>query len=206
MAKSAANLLISINQMGKLLFVTGNQNKVKEITAILGETIELIGLKEVGWTAEIPETTGTIKGNSLQKATTVFDELGLDCFAEDTGLEVFALNGEPGVNSARYAGANKSSEDNMDLLLDKLAGIEDRSAQFRTVITLLINEEKHFFEGICKGKIAVERQGKGGFGYDPIFIPDNYSLSFGELSPQVKNQISHRGKAVSLLIDYLKTI
>ncbi len=192
--------------MEKLLFVTGNQNKVKEIKAILEDMVELIGLKDVDWDTEIPETTGTIKGNSLQKASTVFDKLGIDCFAEDTGLEVHALNGEPGVNSARYAGADKSSEDNMDLLLEKLKNKENRSAQFRTVITLLFNDEKHFFEGICKGHIAEARQGEGGFGYDPIFIPDNYSLSFGELSPQVKNQISHRGKAVALLIDYLKTI
>lgn len=192
--------------MGKLLFVTGNLNKVKEIKAILGDMVDLIGLKDVDWTTDIPETTGTIQGNSLQKASTVFDKLGLDCFAEDTGLEVTALGGEPGVNSARYAGSDKSSEDNMDLLLEKLKSKEDRSAQFRTVITLLFNGEQHFFEGICKGQIAEARQGDGGFGYDPIFIPDNYSLSFGELSPQVKNQISHRGKAVAKLIDYLKTI
>ncbi len=192
--------------MDKLLFVTGNQNKVREIKSILGETINLIGLKDVNWTADIPETTGTIKGNSLQKANTVFDKLNMDCFAEDTGLEVSALNGEPGVNSARYAGPDKGSEDNMDLLLEKLKNKEDRSAQFRTVITLLLNGEQHFFEGICKGHIAEARQGKGGFGYDPIFIPDSYSLSFGELSPQVKNQISHRGKAVALLIKHLKSI
>lgn len=192
--------------MKKLLFVTGNQNKVREIKAILGDIVDLTGLKDVSWTADIPETTGTIQGNSLQKASVVFDKLGLDCFAEDTGLEVNALNGEPGVNSARYAGLNKNSEDNMDLLLEKLTDKEDRSAQFRTVITLLLNGEQHFFEGICKGHIAKARQGEGGFGYDPIFIPDNYSLSFGQLSPQVKNQISHRAKAVAKLIHYLKTI
>jgi len=180
--------------MEKLLFVTGNQNKVKEIREMLGDMLHLQGLKDVNWT------------NSLQKAMTVFEKLGLDCFAEDTGLEVNALNGEPGVDSAIYAGLDKSSEDNMDLLLTNLKDKKDRRAQFRTVITLIINSEKHFFEGICKGTISEARQGIGGFGYDPIFIPDNYSLSFGELSPQVKNQISHRGKAVRLLIDYLKTI
>ena len=192
--------------MEKLLFVTGNENKIKEIRAILGDSIHLIGLSDVQWTEEIPETTGTIHGNSLQKASVVFEKLGMNCFAEDTGLEVSALNGEPGVDSAIYAGAQKNSEDNMDLLLDNLNGKVDRSAQFRTVITLLLNGEKHFFEGICKGHIATERQGKGGFGYDPIFIPENYSLSFGQLTPQVKNQISHRGKAVAKLIHYLKTI
>ncbi len=192
--------------MEKLLFVTGNQNKVKEIREMLGDMLHLQGLKDVNWTQDIPETTGTIQGNSLQKAMTVFEKLGLDCFAEDTGLEVNALNGEPGVDSAIYAGLDKSSEDNMDLLLTNLKDKKDRRAQFRTVITLIINSEKHFFEGICKGTISEARQGIGGFGYDPIFIPDNYSLSFGELSPQVKNQISHRGKAVRLLIDYLKTI
>ena len=138
----------------ELLFVTGNQNKIKEIRAILGNTIQLIGLHEVEWTEEIPETTGTIQGNSLQKASTVFEKLGIDCFAEDTGLEVRALNDEPGVDSAIYAGEQKNSDDNMDLLLNNLKGKADRSAQFRTVITLLLNGEKHFFEGICKGHIA----------------------------------------------------
>ncbi len=192
--------------MEKLLFVTGNQNKVKEIKAILGDTIQLIGLEEVGWTNEIPETTGTIQGNSLQKANTVFEKLGINCFAEDTGLEVDILNGEPGVDSAIYAGEHKNASDNMALLLKKMDGEMKRSAQFRTVITLILNGEQQFFEGICRGHIAEKKSGEGGFGYDPIFIPENYSLSFGQLSPRVKNQISHRGKAVAQLIQYLKNM
>jgi len=192
--------------MTELLFITGNQNKIKENSAIIGETISLKGLKDIDWTEDIPETTGTIKGNALQKADTVFDVVGMDCFAEDTGLEVFALNGEPGVNSARYAGPQKSDEDNMDLLLSNLASKDDRRAQFKTVIALKFRGETHFFEGICPGTISMERQGTEGFGYDPIFIPDNYSLSFGQLTPQLKNQISHRAKATAQLVDFLKTI
>lgn len=192
--------------MTELLFITGNQNKIKEIDAIMGASFSLKGLKDVNWTDDIPETTGTIKGNALQKADTVFDVLGLDCFAEDTGLEVFALNGEPGVNSARYAGPDKSDQDNMDLLLTNLEGKENRKAQFKTVIALKYKGETHFFEGIAPGSISHKRQGDGGFGYDPIFIPEDYSLSFGQITPQLKNQISHRAKAVAQLVDFLKTI
>jgi len=190
----------------KILFITGNQNKIKEISSIVGDKVELIGLKDIQWDKEIPETTGTIKGNALQKADTVFNELKINCFAEDTGLEVFALNGAPGVNTAIYAGVHRSAMDNMNLLLENLKKKKDRSAQFKTVIALKYNNETYFFEGIAKGHIAMEPKGNKGFGYDPIFIPENNSLSFAQIAPQVKNQISHRAKAVAQLIDFLKTV
>jgi len=192
--------------MDKLLFVTGNSNKIKEIKAIMDSSIDLMGLADVEWTAEIPETMDSIKGNAIQKAETVYHKLKIDCFAEDTGLEVKALNGEPGINSARYAGLERSDDANMSLLMDKLSKFEDRSARFKTVIALILKGEIHTFEGIVNGHIAMQRKGDSGFGYDPIFIPQDYSLSFAELQPQVKNQISHRAKAVALLIDFLKTI
>jgi len=192
--------------MDKLLFVTGNSNKIKEIKAIMDSSIDLMGLADVEWTAEIPETMDSIEGNAIQKAETVYQKLKIDCFAEDTGLEVKALNGEPGINSARYAGLERSDDANMSLLMDKLSKFEDRSARFKTVIALILKGEIHTFEGIVNGHIAMQRKGDSGFGYDPIFIPQDYSLSFAELQPQVKNQISHRAKAVALLIDFLKTI
>ncbi len=172
----------------------------------MGGQFDLLGLKDIGWETEIPETTGTIKGNALQKANTVFDKEGIDCFAEDTGLEVFALDGAPGVDSAIYAGEQRSASDNMALLLKNLKDKTERGAQFKTVIALKFKDKTHFFEGIAKGHIALSPQGKEGFGYDPIFIPENYSLSFAQLKPQVKNQISHRAKAVAQLVDFLKTV
>ncbi len=192
--------------MEKLLFITGNKNKIKEINAIIGDKVDLLGLKDIDWNTDIPETSGTIKGNALQKADTVFDVIGMNCFSEDTGLEVFALDGAPGVDTAIYAGDHRSNADNMDLLLKNLKGKKDRSAQFKTVIALKYNKETHYFEGIAKGHIAERQMGTDGFGYDPIFIPENYSLSFAQLTPQEKNQISHRAKAVALLIDFLKTV
>ena len=192
--------------MEKLLFITGNQNKIKEIKAIIGDKVDLIGLKDIDWTSEIPETTGTIKGNALQKADTVFDVVGINCFSEDTGLEVFALDGAPGVDTAIYAGEHRSNEDNMNLLLENLKGKKDRSAQFKTIIALKYNNQTHYFEGIAKGHISEKKLGKDGFGYDPIFIPENYSLSFAQLTPKEKNQISHRAQAVAQLIDFLKTV
>jgi len=190
----------------KLLFITSNQNKIKEIKTIIGDRVDLVGLKDIDWNTEIPETTGTIKGNALQKADTVFDVVGMNCFSEDTGLEVFALDGAPGVDTAIYAGDHRSNQDNMDLLLKNLENKKDRSAQFKTVIALKYNDQTHYFEGIAKGHIADNQMGTKGFGYDPIFIPDNFSLSFAQLTPQEKNQISHRAKAVAQLIDFLKTV
>jgi len=192
--------------MDKLLFVTGNENKIREIKAIMGNSINMLGLSDVNWTEEIPETMSTIEGNAVQKAETVYQKLKIDCFAEDTGLEVNALNGEPGIHSARYAGMERSDDANMNLLLKKMEKIEDRSAHFKTVIALIHKGKVHTFEGIAKGHIASDRMGNEGFGYDPIFIPEEYSLSFAQLQPQVKNQISHRAKAVALLVDFLKTI
>ena len=173
---------------------------------MIGDKIDLIGLKDINWDTEIPETSGTIKGNALQKAETVFEVKGINCFSEDTGLEVFALDGEPGVDTAIYAGDHRSNQDNMQLLLDNLKGKADRSAQFKTVIALKYKDQTHFFEGIAKGHIAESQMGTDGFGYDPIFIPENYSLSFAQITAHEKNQISHRAKAVAQLIDFLKTV
>lgn len=182
--------------MQKIVFATGNKNKLKEAREILGATWQLASLTDIGCTEEIPETKGTIQGNAIQKAEYIKEKYGIDCFAEDTGLEVHALNGEPGVYSARYAGPGAQSKDNIALVLDKLKGADDRSARFKTVIALFFRGELHTFEGIVNGKILASEKGSGGFGYDPIFQPDGYSESFGELPAEVKNKISHRARAL----------
>ncbi len=187
----------------KLVFATGNSNKVREVQMILENRLELIGLKEIGCFEEIPETQPTIKLNALQKAQYVVDNYKLDCFAEDTGLEIEALNGEPGVFSARYAGIEKDANANMDLVLKKLKDKKNRSARFKTVVALILNGEQYTFEGIINGKIGFDKLGSNGFGYDPIFIPDGYTQTFAELDDDVKNRISHRAKAVSKLKDFL---
>lgn len=187
----------------KLVFATNNAHKLQEVAAMLGSEYELLSLSDIGCSEDIPETADTFSGNALQKARFVREHYGYDCFADDTGLEVTALGGDPGVRSARYAG-NHDSEANMTKLLAALDGKEDRSAQFRTVIALLLNGEEHLFEGIVTGHISEQRQGNGGFGYDPIFVPDGYTESFAELGMDVKNSISHRGRAVRKLVEFLK--
>lgn len=189
----------------KIVFATNNENKIKELQLMLPPTIEIISLESIGCIEEIPETADTIEANAIMKANYVSQKYGCDCFADDTGLEVKELNGAPGVSSARYAGEQRNSEDNMGKLLESLAGISDRSAQFKTVIALNLAGQQHLFTGIAKGSITLEKSGNQGFGYDPIFKPEGYSKTFAEISIAEKNQISHRAKAVAALIVYLKT-
>lgn len=190
----------------KIVFATNNANKIKEIQSLLPSTIEIISLESIGCHEEIPETADTIEGNSILKANYVTQKYGYDCFADDTGLEVEALNNEPGVYSARYAGPQCLAEDNMALLLSNLENRDNRKAQFKTVITLNIKGEQLLFTGIAKGEITKNRSGNQGFGYDPIFRPENFQETFAEMSSELKNKISHRGKATQLLISYLNSI
>ena len=188
----------------KLVFATNNAHKLDEIRAILGNKIEILSLNDIDCHDEIPETADTLEGNALQKAMYIKEHYGYDCFADDTGLEVSALGGAPGVHTARYAeNTAHVSEANMNKLLKELEGKNDRSAQFRTVIALLLNGEQHLFEGIVKGDILTEKRGSEGFGYDPVFSPEQYSESFAELGAEVKNKISHRARAVAKLVEYL---
>lgn len=186
----------------KIVFATNNAHKLEEVAAILGENYEVLSLREIGCEADIPETADTFAGNALQKAHYVKEHFGYDCFADDSGLEVDALDGAPGVYSARYSGGG--SEENMTKLLHNLTGKSERRAQFRTVIALLIGDDTRLFEGIVRGSIIEERRGEGGFGYDPIFVPEGYDKTFAELGSEVKNRISHRAQAVEKLADYLK--
>jgi len=187
----------------KLVFASNNKNKIKEIQHLLPNTIELLSLEAIGCHEEIPETAETIEGNAILKANYVTQKYGYDCFADDTGLEVEALNGAPGVYSARYAGMQRNAEDNMNLLLENLKNQENRTAQFKTVIALNINGKQQLFTGIAKGEITLEKSGNQGFGYDPVFQPEGYQETFADLDLKIKNQISHRGKATQLLISYL---
>ena len=187
----------------KLVFVTNNAHKLEEISSILGGKMELLSLKDIQCTADIPETADTLEGNAIQKAEYIHRHYGLDCFADDTGLEVEALDGAPGVYSARYAGEGHDSEANMQKLLHNLEGKDNRKAQFRTAICLIMNDEQHLFEGICRGEIIKEKRGGAGFGYDPIFVPEGYTETFAELGNDIKNTISHRAKAVQMLCEFL---
>jgi XTP/dITP diphosphohydrolase len=187
----------------KIVFATNNQNKIKEIQSMLPSSIEIISLESIGCLEEIPETAETIEENAIMKANYVTQKYGFDCFADDTGLEVEALNGEPGVFSARYAGEQKSAEDNMDKLLLNLENKINRDAQFKTVITLNLKGKQYLFTGIARGTITLERMGNKGFGYDPIFKPEGYEETFAQLSLETKNTISHRGKATLELISFL---
>ena len=187
----------------KLVFATGNLNKAEEVRSMLPEGTELLTLKDLALKEDIPETAPNLEGNAVLKANYIVDRFGIDCFADDTGLEVYSLNNEPGVLSARYAGEQKNSEDNMNLLLSRLTDKEDRSARFRTVIALHINGEMHTFEGIVEGKIIQEKRGDEGFGYDPIFVPDGYKETFAQMSMDEKNKISHRARAFSKMFEYL---
>ncbi|MCX7547501.1 non-canonical purine NTP diphosphatase [Xanthomarina sp. F1114] len=186
-----------------LVFATNNLNKLKEVQGLIPKHIQLLSLQDIGCTEDVPETQNTIAGNAIQKAEYIKTHYGYDCFADDTGLEVAALDNEPGVYSARYAGAQRDSNDNMDLLLKNLKDKSNRQAQFKTVIALQLNGELKTFTGICKGEITKEKHGEHGFGYDPIFKAKGYTKTFAEISLDEKNQIGHRGKAVNLLVKYL---
>ncbi|WP_298511473.1 non-canonical purine NTP diphosphatase [uncultured Kordia sp.] len=189
----------------KLVFATNNQNKVNEVQSLLPSHITILSLKDIHCNEDIPETQPTIEGNAIQKAQYVKEHYGYDCFADDTGLEVHALNGEPGVFSARYAGPQRNADDNMNKLLTGLEDKEDRSAQFKTVVALILNGEQHTFPGICKGTIIKEKRGDKGFGYDPIFMADGFTETFAQISLEEKNRVGHRGKAVQKLIGFLNT-
>jgi XTP/dITP diphosphohydrolase len=189
----------------KFVFATNNPHKLEEARAILGDKIDIISLADIHCFDEIPETADTLEGNALIKAKYIFDHYQMNCFADDTGLEIQALNNEPGVYSARYAGLDKDPEANMNKVLTKMQGIADRSAQFRTVIALILNNKEYTFDGIIKGKITINKQGNSGFGYDPIFCPSNYSKTFAEMPAEEKNKISHRALALSKLNEFIKT-
>lgn len=188
----------------KLVVATNNAHKLEEIAAILGDEMELLSLKDINCHADIPETADTLEGNAHQKAMYIYENYGMDCFADDTGLEVDALNGAPGVFSARYAGDGHDSEANMQKLLKELKGNENRKAQFRTAICLIMEGKEYLFEGIVKGAIIEEKRGGAGFGYDPIFVPEGYEQTFAELGNDIKNTISHRARAVEKLCKFLK--
>lgn len=187
----------------KLVFATNNQHKLQELKQLLGGSIELLSLNDINCYEDIPENQETLEGNAAEKSFYIFNKYGLNCFADDTGLEIDALNGEPGVYSARYAGEGKSPEKNIELVLQKLSEIKNRKARFRTVISLVINGREVQFEGIVDGHILEGKKGISGFGYDPIFQPDESTLSFAEMSMDEKNKISHRGRAVQKLVEYL---
>jgi XTP/dITP diphosphohydrolase len=190
----------------KICFATNNPKKIEEVKAALGDSFEIVSLKDIGCLDELPETGDTLEHNAFQKAKYVKEHFGVDCFADDTGLEVDALEGEPGVYSGRYAGEPRSDERNIDLLLKKLENTSLRTARFKTVIALLLGEEEYKFEGVAEGEILRSRTGAGGFGYDPVFLPMGYSRSFAEMNLSEKNAISHRGKAVAELISFLSHI
>ena len=190
----------------KVCFATNNKNKLREIREILGDQFEVLGLEDIGCIADLPEESETLEENSRSKAKYVYDHFGISVFADDTGLEVDALSGAPGVYSARYAGPACDSEDNMARLLREMEGRENRTARFRTVITLILEGAEKQFEGIAEGIIIHEKKGPGGFGYDPVFRPVGKEVTFAEMPPNEKNAISHRGKAMKKLVDYLKKL
>ncbi len=190
--------------MIQLVFASNNKNKIQEIQSMLPSNIKIMSLEDIGCFVDIPETSDTIEGNAILKANYVTQKYGYDCFADDTGLEVEALNGEPGVFSARYAGLQKNADDNMNKLLLELESKNNRNAQFKTVICLNINKEQYLFTGIAAGEIIKEKTGNQGFGYDPIFKPEGYQHTFAQISGEIKNKISHRGKATQLLLEFLK--
>ena len=187
-----------------MCFATNNQHKLDEVSRLLGGAYTVLGLKAIGCDQELPEEQDTLEGNSLQKARFVHDHYHIDCFADDTGLEVEALNGAPGVYSARYAGPQRNSEDNMALLLENLKGKANRRARFRTVITLVRDGQAHQLEGIARGEVLESKRGARGFGYDPLFLPEGLDKSMAELTADEKNAISHRGEAIRKLVAFLK--
>lgn len=190
----------------KLIFATNNYHKVKEIKLVVGASIDIISLEDAGINIDIPEPHNTLKANASEKSAVIHQLTKENCFSEDTGLEVAILNGEPGVKSARYAGDGRNFQDNIDLLLKNMHGKSNRSAQFRTIISLIWNNKEYFFEGICKGEITNSQYGIEGFGYDPIFIPEGSNKTFAEMSIEEKTNFSHRKKAISQLVIFLKSI
>lgn len=191
--------------MRVLVFATNNPHKAQEVEQILGPGFQVKTLKDIGCLEDIEETESTLEGNALLKARYVKEKYGYDCFSEDTGLEVQALDGAPGVHTARYAGPGRDADDNIRLLLKNLEGKQDRSARFRTIIALLSDKQETLLEGICEGAIATEKRGSGGFGYDPVFIPAGYDATFAELGEDVKNTISHRARATVKLLDAIRS-
>ena len=187
----------------KLVFATNNAHKLREVQQTVGEAFELVSLKECDITEDIPENEPTLEGNALAKALYIYSRTGLSCFADDTGLEVDALGGEPGVRSARYATDGHDDEANKRLLLERMEGKENRAAQFRTAMALILDGKEYLFEGIVRGEILHEQRGEGGFGYDPLFAPEGWDCSFAEMSAEDKNSISHRGRAVRKLAEFL---
>jgi len=188
----------------KLIFASNNAHKAEEIKAVVPAGIEVVSLKEAGITVDIPEPHDTLEKNAIEKATVIYSLTNENCFSEDTGLEVNVLNGAPGVKSARYAGEGRNFEDNINKLLQNMQGKEDRSARFRTVVSLIWNKEEYYFEGICEGRIIDEPRGGKGFGYDPVFVPGGSNKTFAEMSLEEKNTFSHRRKATDKLVQFLK--
>ena len=189
--------------MKKIVFATNNANKLDEIRQILANKYKVLGLSDIGFNEEIPETGNTLKENASIKSQTIFRKFNIDCFSDDTGLEVNALNGKPGVYSARYAGKNATYSSNVDKLLDDMEGMNDRSAAFSTVISIIMDGKEYYFEGRIEGVITLTRNGVGGFGYDPIFKPNGYKETFAEMLPEIKNKISHRALATEKLVEFL---
>ena len=190
----------------KLVLASNNKHKLEEMRAILGGKVEILSLSDINCHDEIPEEQDAIEGNALQKARYIHDKFGIDCFADDTGLEVECLNGAPGVYSARYAGEHPTFDDNIAKLLANMEGHENRKARFRTAIALILGEKEYIFEGEVKGQIIKEYRGQNGFGYDPVFLPDGYNQTFAELPAEIKNKISHRGNAAKKLADFLNNL
>ncbi|MFZ1454242.1 MAG: RdgB/HAM1 family non-canonical purine NTP pyrophosphatase [Ferruginibacter sp.] len=191
--------------MTGIIFATNNQNKVEEVRAVLGSRFNIITLKEAGIDNDIPEPHDTLEANATEKSKTIFAITHKNCFSEDTGLEVVSLNGEPGVKSARYAGESRSFDDNIEKLLSKLTAISNKTARFRTVISLILDGKEYLFEGTCTGTIIAEKKGNNGFGYDPVFVPDGSDKTFAEMDMAEKNKYSHRKKAMEKLITFLNT-
>jgi XTP/dITP diphosphohydrolase len=192
--------------MKKLIFATNNQHKLEEVSHLIKGNYKTLSLKDINCFEEIPETSDTIKGNASQKSHYIYDKFGIDCFADDTGLEIEALDGRPGVYSARYAGEEHNFEKNMNKVLSEMNGITNRKARFKTVISLILNAKENFFEGIIYGIILTEKRGQEGFGYDPIFQPDGFEKSFAETPLEEKNKISHRAIAIQNLVNYLNKL
>lgn len=188
----------------KIVFATNNAHKLDEVRQVVGEKFEIVSLRECGIVEDIPENEPTLEGNALAKARYIYERTGFNCFADDTGLEVDALGGEPGVRSARYATDGHDDEANKRLLLERLQGVENRTAQFRTAVALILGGKEYLFEGIVRGEIALEQHGEGGFGYDPLFFPEGGDLTFAQMSSEEKNAISHRGRAVRKLAEFLQ--
>ncbi len=188
----------------KIVFATNNAHKLNEVRQVVGSSFEIVSLRECGITEDIPENEPTLEGNALAKARYIYARTGLNCFADDTGLEVDALGGEPGVRSARYATDGHDDEANKRLLLERMSGVENRAAQFRTAVVLILDGKEYLFEGVVRGAIAAEQHGEGGFGYDPLFFPEGGDRTFAEMSGDEKNAISHRGRAVRKLAEFLQ--